>query len=48
VVYQYLAKDRAGGRVTVMDGGSVIVEDLDPRVQRAIDDHRRKQIVSVR
>lgn len=48
VVYQYLAKDRAGGRVTVYDGGTVAVEDLDPRVQKAIADHRRKQIVSVR
>lgn len=48
VVYQYLAKDRAGGRVTVYDGGTVAVEDLDPRVQRAVADHRRKQIVSVR
>ena len=48
VVYQYLAKDRAGGRVTVYDGGTVAVEDIDPRVQKAVADHRRKQIVSVR
>lgn len=48
VVYQYLSKDKTGGRVTVYDGGTTVVEDLDPRVQRAINDHARKMIVSVR
>lgn len=48
VVYQYLSKDKTGGRVTVFEGGTTVVEDLDPRVQRAINDHARKMIVSVR
>lgn len=48
VVYQYLSKDKSGGRVTVYEGGTVMVDDLDPRVRQAIVDHGRKQIVSVR
>lgn len=47
VVYQYLSKDRTGGRVQVYDGGVMTVEDLDPRVNRAIREHGYKQIVSV-
>lgn len=44
--YKYKTKDRAGGSVTVIEGGTVVVEDLDPAVQRTIDRHRRH--VSVR
>lgn len=40
-VYKYKAKDRVGGRVTVFDGGTVTVEDLDSSVQRAIYKHWR-------
>lgn len=47
-VYAYLSKDKSAGRVTVYEGGTVTVDDLDPSVDRAIKDHRRKQIVSVR
>lgn len=47
-VYAYLSKDKSAGRVTVYEGGTVTVDDLDPSVDRAIRDHRRKQIVSVR
>ena len=46
-VYKYLSKDRVGGRVTVFDGGSVIVEDIDPSVQRTIKRHRRVKFASV-
>lgn len=45
--YYYKAKDRTGGRVTVFDGGSVTVEDLDPRVQKTIDRHKRRTIMGV-
>lgn len=40
-VYKYKSKDRVGGRVTVFDGGSVIIEDIDPSVQRTINRHHR-------
>lgn len=48
VVYNYLSKDKNGGRVTVYEGGLATVEDLDPTVKNAIADHARKRIVSVR
>lgn len=44
VVYLYLHKDMVGSRVKVYDGGTVTVEDLDPRVQKIIDRHKVKHM----
>lgn len=44
VAYYYKTKDAIGSQVTVFDGGSVQVQNLDPRVQRTIDRHKRKMM----
>lgn len=52
VAYAYKALDRvgapSGGRVTVYDGSTVTVDDLDPLVRRAIADHRRHAVLVIR
>jgi len=46
-VYFYLTKDKAGGRVTVYDGGTVVVEDMEPTVEETIKRHIKRSIVSI-
>jgi hypothetical protein len=41
VVWKYLHKDQIGSRVLV-PGGTVIVEDLDPQVQKTIERYQRQ------
>lgn len=38
--YKYLHKDQIGSRVSVFDGGTVQVDDLDPSVQKTINRHK--------
>ena len=46
-VYKYLHKDEIGGRVTVISGGVVTVQDLDRSVQETIDRCRRSYFMAV-
>jgi len=52
VAYAYKSLDRVGaptgGRITVYDGSTVTVDDLDPLVRRAIADHRRHAVLVIR
>lgn len=41
VAHRYLNKDKIGTQVSVYDGGTVVVESLDPQVGRAIQKHWR-------
>lgn len=41
VAHRYLNKDKIGSTVSVYDGGTVVVESLDPQVQRSINKHWR-------
>lgn len=43
VVYKYKAKDRIGGRVVVLEGGSVGVLDMEKSVYDTIERHRREE-----
>ena len=45
--YYYLTKNQIGARVTVFDGGAVQVQELDPRIQKTIDRHKRRTIMGV-
>jgi hypothetical protein len=47
VVYMYKAKDRVGGRVSVFNGGTVVVEELDPSVQRTVNRLRRDELMGI-
>lgn len=42
VVWYYLHKDQVGGRVQVLADGFVQVQDLDARVQKTLNAHKRK------
>lgn len=41
VVYRYKKRNEIGSRVSVFQGGTVVVEDLDPSVQKCLDRHRK-------
>ncbi len=42
VVYAYTSKDKIGGTTRIYDGGTLVVEDLDPSVDAARKRHMRK------
>ena len=40
VAYRFKKRNEIGSRVSVFQGGTVVVEELDPSVQKSIDRHR--------
>lgn len=45
--YYYMTKNQIGARVSVFDGGTVQVQELDPRIQKTVDRHKRRTIMGV-
>lgn len=45
VAYKYKTKDKNGGRVTVYEGGTIQVNDIDPQVEKTRQSHLRRKAI---